>query len=174
MRPARYSYRQKALTGLQLLGLFAVSGLLSLFFPHWLPIATVNPIQREWASAWSAASLLACVISVRAFGTLTQTSVRNPMSSRTSAVARLKWASMGVDAAAFLWSTRACTDRDTMIVTVLMAVAYLGFPLALKRVSGGAKHADGDDDARIHTRIVAAAAAVGLACVLVSGAITEL
>lgn len=162
------------MTGLQLLGLFAVSGLLSSFFPHWIPVATVNPIQREWASAFSAASLLACVVSVRAFGALTQTAARNPMASRTSAAPRLKWASMGVDIAAFLWSTRACTDRDTMIVTALMAVVYLGFPIALKRFSGEAQYAEGDDDFRTPTRIVAAAAAVGLVCVLVSGAITEL
>src|ERR1700731_3515312 len=120
VRLAPYSYRQLALSGLELFGLFAISGLISLFFPHWVPIATVNPTQREWASVFSAASLLACVISLRAFGTLVKAYAQDPVQWRRSNGSALKWTSMGVDAAAFFWSTRACTDRDTMIMTVVM------------------------------------------------------
>ncbi|MGI4860690.1 MAG: hypothetical protein ACRYHA_27925 [Janthinobacterium lividum] len=86
----------------------------------------------------------------------------------------MKWASIGVDAAAFLWSTRACVDHDSLIVTALMGIAYLGFPVILKCFPERALHAGGDEAPRRYARIMATAAAIGLVCVLVSGAITEL
>ncbi|MGI4985495.1 MAG: hypothetical protein ACRYGL_19535 [Janthinobacterium lividum] len=60
-----------------------------------------------------------------------------------------------------------------MIVTALMAVAYLGFPMALERFAGRAAHPPTGEDSRLHARIVAASAVVGLVCVLVSSGITE-
>jgi len=169
-----YSYKQLAFNGLELFGLFAVSGLISLCFPQWIPTATVNPTQREWASVFSALSLLACGISLRAFGSLTKAYASAPMQWRTSSSTALKWASMGVDAAAFFWSTRACTNRDTVIATVVIALAYIGFPAVLKRFPAGTGHDMHAESSERYARIVAVAAVVGLVCVLVSGGITEL
>jgi len=168
------------LSGLELFSLFAISGLISYYFPQWIPKATVNPTQREWASVFSALSLLACGISLRAFGALTKTFGTDPLQWRAPNGPTLKWASMGVDAAAFFWSTRACTNRDTLIATVVIAFAYIGFPAVVKRFGADARRDVyiGSSEAALsgafYTRIVAAAAVAGLVCVLVSGGITEL
>ena len=173
MSVTRPSYKKLIVNGLELFGLFALSALISWYFPHWVPKATVDPTQREWASVFSAGAMLACVISLRALSMIPKT--RDLTSSRgsTSSASSLKWASIAVDAMAFLWSTRACTDRDTMIVTVVMGIAYLGFPKVLKRLTGTpASSVAYPDDAAV-ARIVAVAAGLGLICVLISGAITE-
>ncbi len=161
------------MNGLELFGLFAISGLISWYFPHWVPKATVDPTQREWASVFSAGAMLACVISLRALSMISKMPIAGSVQATTPTAGRLKWASFGIDATAFLWSTRACTDRDTMIVTVAMGIAYLGFPRVLKRVIGEPTLWQGDGSDSPLTRIVVIAAGVGLVCVVISGAITE-
>jgi hypothetical protein len=96
------------------------------------------------------------------------------MQWRTSSSSALKWASMAVDAAAFFWSTRACTNRDTVIATVAIAIAYIGFPTVLKRCSANIGRDMQAESGERYARIVALAAVAGLVCVLVSGGITEL
>lgn len=180
MRRSRYSYKQLTLSGLELFGLLAISGLISLFFPQWIPKATINPTQREWASVFSALSLLACGISLRAFGSLTKAYATDPMQWRASNGPTLKWASMCVDAAAFFWSMRACTNRDTTVATIVIGLVYVGFPAVLKRFSADAANGirtlggESYESGERYARIVVVTAVVGLICVLISGGITEL
>ncbi|WP_347558004.1 hypothetical protein [Robbsia sp. KACC 23696] len=174
MRFAPTSYKQLALGGLELFALFGISGLISLYFPHWVPKATVDLRQREWASVFSAGSLFTCAISLRALNMLTKAVSKESALWQEVNGPLLKWGSMIVDAAAFLWSTRACTDRDSMIVTVLMGIAYLGLPALFKRKAAAPMSPHDRRHVQPYASTVGIAALIALICLFLSSAITEI
>lgn len=152
---------------MELLLLCAVSGLISFCFPQWIPKATQNAWHREWASVLSAGSLLAAVASFRLLDLLKTACANEPDIWRQVRGKTLRAASIGVDFASFVWSIRACTDADSLWAMAAIVAVYISLPKLIRRYAGPRATAP------YFALLVGAVSVLGMACLILSAAITE-
>lgn len=196
MIKSAYPVKNLAVGAVELAALYGANALIARYFPHWVPKATINLTQREFASWFSAAALIGAVAS---FGLLDGMSkAQNRLqasilaettvdgSAQVKPAPLLRIFTMGIDAASFIWSIRACTDTDSTVASLIGMLAYLSLPRIFAR-SVQAKHpqmsAQGAlvvqeaplqarAEVRHYAKAIALTSTIGMLCIALSIAIT--